>query len=149
MKATDAARLLRAVVERFQADTGTLHLIDPRDGLLHLRATVGRIPRTVRDIIRVIPIGKGIAGQAAASRKPVSICNIKTDETGVVRPGARSMGIEAALCVPLIAGGAVVGTLGIGFRSARTFTQSEQRSLLKAAQPFVRSAKASRPITGR
>jgi L-methionine (R)-S-oxide reductase len=142
MKDADHVRLLRAVAGQFQADTGTLHLIDPQDGLLHLRATVGRISGKLRGIIRVIPVGRGIAGQAAKSRKPVSICDIKTDKTRVVRPGAKTMGIEAALCVPVIADGAVIGTLGIGRRSGRAFTRAEESALIEAAQGFAKSAKA-------
>jgi L-methionine (R)-S-oxide reductase len=128
---------LQAIVAHFGSDTGTLHVINSQDGLLHLRATAGEIPKPVQDLIRTIPLGKGIAGQAAERREPISICNIKSHATSVVRPGAKSMGIEGALCIPMIANGVVVGTLGIGFREARTFTEAEQRFLLEAGQAFA------------
>lgn len=128
---------LQAVAGHFGSDTATLHVINSQDGLLHLRATAGEIPPQVQDIIRTIPIGKGIAGQAAERREPVSICNIKSDTTSVVRPGAKSMGIEGALCVPMIANDVVVGTLGIGFREAHTFSEPEQRFLLEAGRAFA------------
>ena len=130
---------LRTVVEHLSADMGTIHLIDERDGLLHLRAAVGTIPEEVRKLIEVIPVGKGIAGQAAEQRKPVSICNIQQDTSGVTRPGAKIIGTQGALCVPLIARKRLVGTLGIGCNRERTFTEEETKRLMKHARQLAKA----------
>ena len=129
---TDADQLLQLTLRQFHAETGTIHVLGP-DGLLHLRAAAGSLPPPVMEAIRVIPVGKGIAGQAVAQAKPVNICNIQTDAGGVVRPGARQTGVQGSLCVPLMVEGRAVGALGIGTYGEREFTLSEMELLLEAA----------------
>lgn len=130
---TDADQMLRLTLERFGAETGTIHVLES-DGLLHLRAFAGTLPPPVMEAIRVIPVGKGIAGQTVALAKPVNICNIQTDAGGVVRPGARQTGVQGSLCVPLMVEGRAVGALGIGTYGERAFTAEETELLLEAAR---------------
>jgi L-methionine (R)-S-oxide reductase len=130
---TDPDQMLRLTLERFGVETGTLHVLGA-DGLLHLRAFAGSIPPPVMEAIRAIPVGKGIAGQAVALARPVSICNIQTDSGSVVRPGARQTGVQASLCVPLMVGEKPVGALGIGTAQERDFTAEETSLLLEAAR---------------
>ncbi len=130
---TDPDQLLQATIQHFQVETGTLHLLGP-DGLLHLRASAGSLPPPVMEAIRTIPVGKGIAGQAVALARPVSICNIQTDTSGVARPGARQTGVQSSLCVPLMVGEQPVGALGIGTARERDFTAAEVSLLLEAAR---------------
>lgn len=123
---------LRAVIERFRADTGTLHLLE--GGMLHLRAMHGAFPPPLVEIIRLIPVGKGMAGLAAQRREPVTACNIQTDASGDVRPGAKATGMEGAIVVPMIdSRGELRGTLGIANRDERTWTDDERRELLALA----------------
>ena len=49
----------------------------------------------------VIPRGKGMAGLAWERDEIVSTCNLKTDETGDVRPGAKAVDAQAALAIPV------------------------------------------------
>jgi len=130
---SDPDQLLQATLRHFQVETGTLHVLGP-DGLLHLRASAGSLPPPVMEAIRVIPVGKGIAGQAVALARPVSICNLQTDSGGVARPGARQTGVQASLCVPLMVGEKPVGALGIGTAQERDFTPEETSLLLEAAR---------------
>jgi L-methionine (R)-S-oxide reductase len=124
---------LRAIVHRFSADTGTLHLIDR--GMLALSALHGDFPPPLIDIIRTIPIGKGMAGLAAERREAVTACNIQTDTSGDVRPGAKATGMEGAIVVPIIDdAGELRGTLGIANRSARDWTAEETEQLLACAR---------------
>ena len=80
--------------------------------------------------IRVIPVGKGMAGLAVERRAPITACNIQTDASGDVRPGAKATGLEGAICVPVLSGARAVGALGVANRAERTFTDDEQALLL-------------------
>ena len=127
--AVDLDAALNATVAHFGADSGTIHLIAD-DGALYLRAATVGIPQFVLDTVRVVPVGKGMAGLAAERAQPVTACNIQTDTSGDVRPGAKLTGLEGAIVVPMIVDGKVRGSLGIANRRERTFTDAEQRGLL-------------------
>jgi L-methionine (R)-S-oxide reductase len=123
-------------VRAFRADTGTLHLLE-KDGLLHLKALSGDFPPPVLAIIRQIPVGKGMAGLAAERGQPVDACNIQTDTSGDVRPGAKATGMEGAVVVPVFDGERVVGALGIANRGERTFSDAEKKALIAAGRAMV------------
>jgi GAF domain-containing protein len=122
-------QLLARVVEHFGADSGTLHLMGS-DGALHLAAASAGIPQVVLETVRVVPVGKGMAGLAVERRRPVDACNIQTDATGDVRPGARATGLQGSVVVPVLRGDEAVGALGVANRQERTFTGEEQEQLL-------------------
>lgn len=119
---------LRETLRQFRSETGTIHVLDPEKQSLHLAAQVG-LPPQLLDIIKTIPVGKGIAGQVAAQNKPVSICNLQTDSSGVAKPGAKQTGIGGSLCVPIRAGGKLIGTLGVGTVRPYEYTPEEAREL--------------------
>jgi signal transduction protein with GAF and PtsI domain len=132
----DWSERLGLIIEEFGADSGTIHLLG-KDGTLKLAASQG-IPEVVLERVQSIPIGKGMAGLAAARREPVTICNLQTDTSGDARPGARLTGMEGAIAVPMLDGaGAVKGVLGIANRAARTFSEDEQQRLLKLGRALV------------
>ena len=135
------AAALEAVVAGFGADSGTLHLLGP-DGHLHLEAATAGIPEPVLDIVRIVPVGKGMAGLAVSRRAPVTSCNIQTDATGDVRPGARATGLEGAIVVPVFRGETAAGALGIANRSPRDFTREEEELLIEAGRR-IGAARAS------
>lgn len=121
---------LTAIVSAMHAQTGTVHWMDD-DGLLRLAACVGHFPPPVMDAIRVIPVGKGLAGLAAERRACVTVCNLQSDDSGQARPAARDTGMEGAITAPCVApDGRVVGVIGVANAHARTFTDSEQAALL-------------------
>ena len=123
---------LRLVLTDFQSETGTIHLLDTEKRLLHLSAQVG-LPPQMLEVVKTIPVGKGIAGQTVAQNKPVTICNLQTDTSGVAKPGARQTGVGGALCVPIRKNGTIVGTLGIGTRRQHEYTAEETRRLEEVA----------------
>lgn len=135
-EAKELSEALGFVVHSFGAETGTLHLLGA-DGLLHLRATSGQFPPPVLAIIQKIPVGKGMAGLAVERGQPVDACNIQTDTTGDVRPGAKATGMEGAIVVPVFDGTRVVGALGIANRSERTFSDAEKNALIAAGRAFA------------
>lgn len=129
-------RALWEVTTKLRADTATLHLLDRERGVLVLAGEIG-LPEELLPIVKEIPLGKGIAGECAKTGQPVTICNLQTDDSGVARPGARKTGVQSSLCVPLLRGDEVVGTLGVGRRRHQPFTPSEQDELELAAAVFA------------
>ncbi len=121
-------KILNLVLAHFESETGTIHRLEPDKQTLHLVAESG-LPPAMLEIVKLIPVGKGIAGQTVARGGPVTICNLQTDASGVARPGARLTGVGGALCVPLRDGGAIVGTIGIGSIRQREYTPAETQSL--------------------
>ena len=139
--ALDAGRLedvLLLTLEEFRADTGTIHLLES-DGVLHLKAASGGIPEPVLQAVRLVPVGKGMAGLAVERKQPVSVCNLQTDESGHARPGARATGMEGALVVPVLSGDRAVGALGIANRAPRTFTPEETALLTGVGRAIAAS----------
>ena len=141
--ATDATVALAAVIRTFAAHTGTLHFLGT-DGMLHLAAFHGAIPAPVMEHIRIISIGKGMAGVCAELNEPVSWCNLNRDGSGVVQPAARSLGLAGSIVVPVRSGAALVGTLGIANIGERTFTDEETEQLIECGSSLVRF----RPVSG-
>jgi L-methionine (R)-S-oxide reductase len=129
---TALKKALEHILADFRSETGTIHRLDTEAQLLHLRAQVG-LPPQMLDVIKTIPVGKGIAGQTVAQNKPVTICNLQTDTSGVAKPGARQTGVGGALCVPIQKNGSVVGTLGIGTMRQHEYTAEETKRLQDAA----------------
>jgi GAF domain-containing protein len=127
---------LAVVQQAFGAVMGTLHRLGS-DAHLHLVAASPGIPEPVLAASRRIPLGKGIAGEAAATGKPVTLCNLQTDTSGVARPGAKATGLGGSLCVPTLAGDRVVGTLGIGWMGERTIGEDETAALLAAGRALA------------
>ena len=125
----EAKQALEAAIERFDADTGTLHRLG-EDGMLHLEAYAGNIPDALLPVIQTIPVGKGIAGLAVERREPVDLCNLQSDTSGQARPGAKSTGVKGSICVPMMAGERAVGALGIATVRERTFTAAEIEELM-------------------
>ena len=125
----EGKQALEAALERFSADTGTLHRLR-EDGLLHLEAWAGNIPEHLLPVIQKIPVGKGIAGLAVERKAPVDMCNLQTDTSGQARPGAKSTGVQGSVCVPLMAGDEAVGALGIATARERIFTEAEIEELM-------------------
>lgn len=120
--------LLR-IISDFSADSGTIHFLGG-DGLLHLAAASPGIPDIVLATIRTIPVGKGMAGLAVERKAPVDACNLQTDTSGDVRPGAKATGLAGSIVVPIFEGETVVGALGIANRAERTFTEDEIARLI-------------------
>lgn len=141
---TDDARfaaVLRAVQDAFGAQIGTIHRLGGDDHLALVAASPG-LPEPVLAASRRIPLGKGIAGEAAKTGKPVTLCNLQTDTSGVARPGAKATGAGGSLCVPIFDGPRVVGTLGIGWMTERTFTDDEANALIAAGRVLAPALQA-------
>jgi L-methionine (R)-S-oxide reductase len=119
---------LRLVLVEFHSETGAIHRLDSENQLLYLVSQVG-LPPQILEVVETIPVGKGIAGQVVAQNKPVTICNLQTDSSGVAKPGAKQTGVGGALCVPLRDGDKTVGTIGIATIRKYEYTVDETREL--------------------
>lgn len=128
-------KALEATITQLGAESGSVHLLGA-DGVLHLKAASG-IPAPVLKIVERVPVGKGMAGLAVERRHPVSACNIQTDTSGDVRPGAKATGMEGAIVVPILDGERATGALGVANRTARTFTEAEIALLLEIGRRFA------------
>ena len=116
--------VVRETLKQFDSQTGTIHRLDASSQLLHLVAQVG-LPPQLLDIVKTIPVGKGIAGETVAKNRPVTICNLQTDTGGVAKPGAKQTGVGGALCVPIRRGDQIIGTFGIGTVHEHDYTAAE------------------------
>ena len=123
---------LGAIIAHFHADSGTIHMLES-DGVLHLKAASAGLPKVVLDAVRLVPVGKGMAGLAFERGEPVNKCNIQAP-SGDVQPGARATGMEGALVVPVFRGDKPAGALGIANRHERTFTDEETALLMDAGR---------------
>ena len=126
---------LKTFLSTHGAIAGTVH---ERDGdTLLLRAAVN-IPPPVVKVTETIPKGKGMAGLAWERNKSVAVCNIKNDNSGDVRPGAKAVDAQAALAIPVRgSNGEVRAVVGIAFMGERDFPETEldQFETLAAALP--------------
>lgn len=119
---------LKLVLTAFKSETGTIHKLDAEKQLLHLEAQVG-LPPFMLNVVKTIPVGKGIAGETVVRGGPVTMCNLQTDTSGVAKPGAKQTGVGGALCVPMRAGDKVVGTIGLGTQRPYEYTAEETKTL--------------------
>jgi L-methionine (R)-S-oxide reductase len=111
---------------------GSVHLLGAEQ--LELAAQV-RLPPPVVEKTRYIPKGKGMAGLAWERNQVVSTCNLKTDTSGDVRPGAKAVDAGAALAIPVRdAAGQLRAVVGIAFAGERTMSEDEQAAYERAAQ---------------
>jgi putative methionine-R-sulfoxide reductase with GAF domain len=91
----------------------------------------------VLGIVKVVPVGKGMAGLAAERKCAVNSCNLQQDTTGDVRPGARATGLAGSVAVPVLsADGRVLGVVGVATRAERTFTTDDEQTVAIRSRAF-------------
>lgn len=129
--------ILGRLLQHFDCVVGTVHVLDPADGLLKLRAQKG-LPPPVLDKVSVIPIGKGMAGIAAERREPVQVCNLQTDASGVVREGAKLTRMEGSLAAPMLDGERLCGVLGVAKPVAYEFTDEQSEALMAVGRALAK-----------
>jgi len=130
--------MVDAILAHFACVVGTVHQLDQMTQTLHLLVRRG-IPDAILDRVQRIPVGKGMAGLAAERRECVEVCNLQTDASGDVKPGAKLTGMEGSIAVPMLVDGQVVGVLGVAKPTAYTFTDAERQTLLAIATDIGRA----------
>jgi hypothetical protein len=128
---SDLTEWLSRFLERYGGIAGTVHLQANKE--LQLVASVN-IPPKVQELTARIPKGKGMAGLAWARGEPVQTCNLKTDSSGDVRPGARAVDAQAAVALPVRAkSGEIRAVVGIAFAYEREIHNDELSTLAEEA----------------
>jgi len=113
------------------AVSGTVHLYE--GGGLRLASAIN-IPEKVRQVVAWVPYGKGMAGLALERGVPVETCNLKEDDSGAVKPGAKAVDAKAAVAIPVKnAEGSVRAVVGIAFADERRFSESDLGALTLGA----------------
>jgi hypothetical protein len=101
--------------------------------VLRLASSVN-IPPPVIKATETIPKGKGMAGLAWERDEVVATCNLKEDNSGDVRPGAKAVDAQAALAIPVrSASGSLRAVVGIAFMGERNFSDEELAAFVSAA----------------
>ncbi len=120
-------------LESFVAEAGgvagTVHV--QRGDDLYLTAA-HNIPPPVVAIVAHVPHGKGMAGLAQVRKAPVQTCNLQTDETGNVKPGAKAVNAKAGVALPVLdASGGVRAVVGIAWSREGEIGPAEEQALLQ------------------
>jgi L-methionine (R)-S-oxide reductase len=125
---------LEAFVSQCGGVAGTVHMVSSTSPDELVLAAAVRIPEPVKQIVARVPRGKGMAGLAFERDEPISTCNIKTDATGQVRPGARAVDARAGVALPVHdAAGHVRAVVGIAFTDEKALSEEELAGLARAA----------------
>lgn len=130
--------VLDLLLDHFGCALGTVHLLD-RDGVTLRLVAHRNLPPPVQQIVATVPIGKGMAGIAAERREPVQVCNLQTDASGVVRPGAKMTQMEGSVAVPMLDGDRLIGVFGIAKPVAYEFTAAEMAALRRVGARLARA----------
>ena len=122
---------LRDLLGRHAAVAGTVHVV--QDGVLAIRAA-HNIPPKVQEVTAAIPIGKGMAGLAWQHDKPIQTCNLKEDNSGAVKPGAKAVDARAAVALPVHDGaGTVRAIVGLAWMDERVLDDATLAAIDKDA----------------
>jgi L-methionine (R)-S-oxide reductase len=133
---SEATTWLEAFLTARGAVSGTVHRLRTEaegEPALELVAAV-RIPEKVIAVTRTIPRGRGMAGLAWERGVAVSTCNLTTDTTGDVRPGAKAVDAKAAAALPVFdARGELKAVVGVAWNDERELDDATLASLAEQA----------------
>ena len=122
---------LESFIAQHGGIAGTVHVQRGED--LYLTAA-HNIPPTVVAIVAHVPHGKGMAGMAQVKKSPVQTCNLQTDDTGNIKPGAKAVDAQAAVALPVLdREGAVRAVVGIAWSKEGEIGPAEEQAMMKLA----------------
>lgn len=122
---------LESIIAELGGSAGTVHVQRGED--LYLTAA-HNIPKSVVAIVAHVPHGKGMAGVAQVRKQPVQTCNLQTDETGNIKPGAKAVDAQSAIALPVLDDtGAVRAIVGIAWRKEGEIESAEAQSMMETA----------------
>ena len=111
------------------AQKGSIHLYDEKTGVLHIKASHGYSPEVVKAL--TLKVGEGRAGWVYEHAIPLVIGNVQEDERSrqvdrkIKHPEVQEQ--KSAICVPLVVGDRVIGTLSLD--NVTTFDAFESEDL--------------------
>jgi hypothetical protein len=122
---------LESLITKLDGQAGTVHV--QRGDDLYLTAA-HNIPPKVISIVAHVPHGKGMAGVAQVKKEAVQTCNLQTDQTGNIKPGAKAVDAQAAIALPVLdETGAVRAVVGIAWSKEGEIGPDETESMMKLA----------------
>jgi GAF domain-containing protein len=118
---------LAAIRSGFDWNYGSYWKINDNDGLLHFAQESGSVSDEFRRVTQEASFaeGVGVSGRAWRSRDLVFVEDLAEVTDCVRAPAARRAGVKSGVCLPIMLGGRVVGTLD--FFATRTLVMSEGR----------------------
>ena len=141
MSASSMEEWLSGFLAGAGAVAGTIHV--HQDGGLRLASAVN-IPPPVQQVVAWVPSGKGMAGLALERGEPIQTCNLKEDESGAVKPGAKAVNAKAAAAFPVRdASGGIVAVVGVAFNDEREIDRAELERLQSGAFAMVELVKGA------
>jgi signal transduction histidine kinase len=117
------SKLCREVMEHLDCHAFFNFLADPAAGDLRLNACAGISDAEARAIER-LPYGAAVCGCVARDRQRIVAEDVQLSSDPQLAT-ARSYGLQAYCCHPLVAEGRLLGTLSFGTRSRRRFGDDE------------------------
>jgi len=122
---------LESLLTRVGGVAGTVH--EQRGDDLYLTAA-HNIPPPVVAVVAHVPHGKGMAGVAQVKKQPVQTCNLQTDDSGTIKPGAKAVGAQAAIALPVLDdGGNVRAIVGVAWSDERELDPEFEQSMMQLA----------------
>ncbi len=119
----DLDEMLTAVVKKtgaaLGADSCSLYLLDPDGVTLRLSASTG-LATTVFGSA-TLRVGEGLTGTAVSRNAPVFAADAQASPLFVHVPGAKELGFQSLLAIPLHSGGKPVGALNVQTIQPRKF----------------------------
>lgn len=120
---------LESLIAQLGGVAGTVHV--QRGDDLFLTAA-HNIPPQVIAIVAHVPHGKGMAGLAQLKRAPVQTCNLQTDDTGTIKPGAQAVDAQAAVALPVFdPSTAVRAVVGIAWSKEGEIGLAEEETMME------------------
>jgi L-methionine (R)-S-oxide reductase len=127
---------LESLIARLDAFAGTVHVQRGED--LYLTAA-HNIPPHVEAIVARVPHGKGMAGVAQVKKAPVQTCNLQTDDTGNIKPGAKAVDAQAAIALPVLDDdGGVRAVVGLAWKREGEIGAAEEQTMMTLAAALPR-----------
>src|SRR5438552_5101815 len=124
-------KFLEALLDRLGGVAGTVH--EQRGDDLYLTAA-RNIPPPVVAIVAHVAHGKGMAGVAQVKKQPVQTCNLQTDNSGTIKPGAKAVDAQAAIALPVLRDdGEVRAVVGIAWSDERELGPDLEQSMMQLA----------------
>lgn len=98
-------------------------LVDETRGDLYIRFAIGHRPEVVKNWR--VPLGQGITGAAAASRKAIRLADVSTDPRYINAVDS----VRSEMAIPLLFKGKCIGVLDVQSREPDAFSREEQTLL--------------------
>jgi hypothetical protein len=82
-----------------------------------------------------------MAGLTQMTKAPVQTCNLQTDDTGHIKPGAKAVSAQSAVTLPVLdAEGRIAAIVSVAFAEEGEVPPAQVENLMTAATGVPRSA---------